>query len=165
MKDTLNFILAGSEVKRYHTVTTLMTETVGHHSHGVAMLILLMNPDASADVISFALMHDLAECETGDIPSPAKKRFGINEQISIDEKKIMLSHGLKLPYLSREERRLLKLADIAQGALFCLREMELGNSKIRLVFDRYIEYSEALKPVGEEKTLFNIIKEKANECE
>ena len=38
MKHTLDFILAGSEVKRYHTVTTLVSETVGHHSHGVGML-------------------------------------------------------------------------------------------------------------------------------
>ena len=50
MKQTLDFILAGSDVKRYHTVTTLVSETVGHHSHGVAMLCLLFNPDRKSVV-------------------------------------------------------------------------------------------------------------------
>ena len=68
MKHTLDFILAGSEVKRYHTVTTLVSETVGHHSHGVAMMCLMFDPMASRQLLMAALFHDLAEHQTGDIP-------------------------------------------------------------------------------------------------
>lgn len=160
MKNTLDFIIAGSEVKRYHTVTTLVTETVGHHSHGVAMLVLLLNPDASGTVLRAALIHDLAECETGDIPSPAKRRFGINEQMSAIEEEVLISHGVHFPYLFPDEERNLKLADLAHGALFCAREISLGNSTMRVVFNRYIEYAEEMKLVNVERELFDIIKGK-----
>ena len=82
MKESLDFILAGSEVLRYHTVTTLMRETVGHHSHGVACLTLLLNPNAGRELLTAALWHDLAEHQTGDIPSPAKREYGIGEQVA-----------------------------------------------------------------------------------
>ena len=61
MRKKLEFILAGTEVTRYHTVRTLVQETVGHHSHGVAMLCLFLAPDASANLLKAALVHDLAE--------------------------------------------------------------------------------------------------------
>ena len=77
MKKTLEFLLAGAEVLRYHTVQTLQRETVGHHSHGVACLVLLLDPQASARLLRAALLHDLAEQCTGDIPSAAKREYGI----------------------------------------------------------------------------------------
>ena len=67
MRKTLDFILNGSEVKRFHTLTTHQLETVGHHSHGVACLTLMLNPDASRELIIAALFHDLAEQHTGDV--------------------------------------------------------------------------------------------------
>ena len=159
MKDTLNFIIAGTEVTRYHTVTTLVKETVGHHSHGVAMLALLLNPLASRQVLMAALFHDLAEHQTGDIPSPAKRQFGIGDKVDELEHRLMRAAGIVMPELSPDDARTLKLADLAQGALFCVREISLGNSRMRTVLDRYLAYAQEMILVGRERELFNIIKE------
>lgn len=159
MKDTLNFIIAGTEVTRYHTVTTLVKETVGHHSHGVAMLALLLNPLASRQVLMAALFHDLAEHQTGDIPSPAKRQFGIGDKVDELEHRLMRAAGIVMPELSPDDARTLKLADLAQGALFCVREISLGNSRMRAVLDRYLAYAQEMILVGRERELFNIIKE------
>ncbi len=157
MRKTLEFIVSGSEVTRYHTVTTLVRETVGHHSHGVAMMVLLLNPRASGSLLRAALMHDLAEHQTGDIPSPAKREYGIGDQVNELEHRLMLEAGIEFPELSLEELRTLKLADIAQGAMFCLREVSLGNKMMRKVFARYSEYAEDMQPVGREREVFNAI--------
>lgn len=159
MKDTLNFIIAGTEVTRYHTVTTLVKETVGHHSHGVAMLALLLNPLASRQVLMAALFHDLAEHQTGDIPSPAKRQFGIGDKVDELEHRLMRAAGIVMPELSPDDARTVKLADLAQGALFCVREISLGNSRMRAVLDRYLAYAQEMILVGRERELFNIIKE------
>lgn len=159
MNHPIEFIMAGSEVKRYHTVTTLREETVGHHSHGVAMLCQMLDPNASRELLLGALLHDLAEHQTGDIPSPAKREYGIGQQVDELEDRLMSAAGLEFPNLSNSESRTLKLADIAQGAMFCAREMSLGNSRIRVVFDRYISYAESMILVGRERELFNLIKE------
>ena len=157
MKDKLKFIQAGSEVTRYHTVKTLTQETVGHHSHGVAMIcIMLMGCQVSADLLKAALCHDLAEHQLGDIPSPAKREYGIGEQVNELEDKLLNSVGLSVQ-LTPDEATVLKLADIAQGALFCVREMELGNSGMKVVYERYRSYAEGFVLLGRERELFDII--------
>lgn len=161
MRDTLNFIIAGTEVTRYHTVTTLVRETVGHHSHGVAMLCVLLDPAASAKLLYAALVHDLAEHQLGDIPSPAKREYGIGDQVNMLETKLLSSVGLDIPDLSATEVRTLKLADIAQGALFCAREISLGNRQMSTVFHRYLSYAEQMVLTGRERELFNHIREYA----
>jgi 5'-deoxynucleotidase YfbR-like HD superfamily hydrolase len=164
MRKTIDFIVAGSEVVRYHTVTTLQRETVGHHSHGVACLVLLLEPEPTADLLKAALVHDLAEQATGDIPSPAKREYGIGEQVDELERRLINESGLKFPFLTAQDKRVLKLADIAHGALFCVREMSLGNRRMRTVYDRYMSYANQLLLVGREKELFNLIEEMSHEC-
>jgi hypothetical protein len=73
----------------------------------------------------------------------------------------MTAAGIVMPHLSPEDKRTLKLADVAQGALFCAREISLGNKRMRRVFDRYISYAEELILVGREREIFNMIKEYA----
>jgi len=162
LKQQLEFMLYGSEVKRYHTVTTLREETVAHHSHNVAMLVLALDPGATAPMLKAALLHDLAEQVTGDIPSPAKREYGIGDQVDELEDRLLSESGWNYPGLTSNEKRTLKLADIASGALFCAREMELGNVRARIVFDRYMSYARSLLLVGRHAELFNIIEEMAN---
>ena len=157
MRAELDFYAAGAAVKRYHTLTTLQSETVGHHSHGVAVLLGLMVPEASAALLRAALLHDLAEHVTGDIPSPAKRLYNIGEQVNSVEQALLAGAGLNMPELSGTEARQLKLADIAQGALFCAREVALGNYGMRAVFRRYLSYAQELEPQGRELELFEAI--------
>ncbi len=159
MKERLDFFAAGADVLRYHTVRTLQQETVGHHSHQVALLCTLIDPNASRELLMAALLHDLAEQVTGDIPSPAKRQFGISDQVSAMEAKIMRSVGIDFPMLTLEEARILKLADLAQGAMFCARDLALGNSRMRSVFDRYYRYAFDMVLVGRERELFELIKQ------
>lgn len=158
MKNTIDFIVAGSEVSRYHTVRTIVTETVGHHSHGVAMIcVLLTGGEPSANLLTAALIHDLAEHQTGDIPSPAKREYGIGDQVSELEDRLLSSAGIPMPLLSQKEQRLLKLADIAQGMLYCIRETQMGNANMGVVFHRYRSYAESMVLVGQERELFNVL--------
>lgn len=150
--------MSGADVRRYHTVRTLTEDTVGHHSHGVAMLVLLLDPDADGMMLRAALLHDLSEQYTGDIPSPAKREFGIGEDVSSLELKLLDDAGLPMPYLKPEEWRTLKLADIAHGALFCLRELQMGNRLMAPVYERYIGYAEGMVLSGRERELFDTIK-------
>jgi 5'-deoxynucleotidase YfbR-like HD superfamily hydrolase len=159
MKTSLDFYLAGADVKRFHTVATLIPETVGHHSHGVACIVLLLEPSARRELLIAALLHDLSEHQTGDIPSPAKREYGIGEQVSELEERLLNESGWVNPKLNKFEARTLKLADIAHGALTCLKEISLGNSRLRLVFDRYISYANQMLLTGKEKELFNLIEE------
>ena len=117
------------------------------------------NRSYNPQVMWAALMHDMAEYRTGDIPSPSKREFGISEQFDELESRILRSEGLPLPALSPEDARILKLADIAQGALFCLQEMKMGNSRMRVVFDRYMSYAKGMILLGDERELFDAIKE------
>lgn len=157
MKPQLEFLTYGAEVTRYHTVQTLQRETVGHHSHGVALICLVLDPNASANLLRAALVHDLAEQHTGDIPSPAKRQYGIGQQVDELEQRLLAEYGFAMPNLTPAEARILKLADIAQGALFCVREMSLGNVRLRVVFDRYMVYASGMMLVGAERELFYAI--------
>jgi 5'-deoxynucleotidase YfbR-like HD superfamily hydrolase len=163
MKDTLEFIAAGAEVTRYHTVFTINKETVGHHSHGVAMMVLMIKPDASASLLKAALYHDLAEQVVGDIPSPAKRRFDLGKRLDELEHAVIREAGIEQPELNDEEVRVLKLADIAQGALFCAREVQLGNVRLVPVFARYLKYAIEMNLEGREAHLFTAISEIYNE--
>lgn len=159
MNEQLRFLVEGARTKRYHTLTTLTEETVGHHSHGVALLVFMLAEEPSINLIFAALVHDLAEHKTGDIPAPSKRQFGIGDQVNELEERLLETSGWGPEPLTSEEQRVLKLADIAQGALYCAEELASGNTRMRVVFDRYISYAEEMLLVGFEKTLFNMIKE------
>ncbi len=161
MREIIEFITAGANVKRFHTVTTLQQDTVGHHSHSVAMFCFLLNPEPSLALIAAALRHDLAEQCVGDIPAPAKREFKISDKVSELEDQILASAGLEMPELTPEEQRILKLADIASGAVFCVTEMRMGNSTLSSVFWRYLSYATDMNLRGYELELFDTIKEMA----
>lgn len=160
MRNRIEFFLDGAEVERYHTIRTIQRETVGHHSHGVAMFVVLMG--GSEDTIRAALFHDLAEYLLGDIPAPAKKQYGIGEQVSELEEEILKTVRFNVE-LGDRSKRLLKFADIFQGMSFCSREVKMGNVKLASVFHRYKSYAEELMPFGVEREILDAILETWNE--
>lgn len=157
MHNLIDFLMNGADVKRFHTVNTLNTESVGHHSHGVAVICFLFDPEPSKELLTAALFHDLAEQFTGDIPSPAKRELGIGKDVSDLEIDILRRSGVFMPALSDENARVLKLADIAHGMLFCLKEIRMGNHQIVIVFNRYVSYAENMALSETEKRVFNTI--------
>lgn len=156
MKSKLEFLIKGSEVSRYHTIRTIQQETVGHHSHGVATLCLILEPYASTELIEAALFHDLAEHQLGDLPSTIKKKYGIGEQVNKLEAELLNSVDWEIP-LTERETRLLKLADIFQGMIFCSREIQMGNRGMWEIFHRYATYARDMGLVDKELELFSHI--------
>jgi 5'-deoxynucleotidase YfbR-like HD superfamily hydrolase len=118
---------------------TLQKETVSSHSFGVAWLVYFLRPDSRATLVMAALAHDLAEHQVGDIPAPAKRELGIGEQMNALEDRLLRAAGFDFD-IDLEEARVLKIADCAQGALFCIRERSLGNRGVEIVFSRYLSY-------------------------
>ena len=141
MKDKLKFIMDGGDVKRFHSMRTIFTETVGHHSHSVGCLVMLLVEEPSAALLKAALLHDMGEQVTGDIPSPAKLILGIKEHVSLAESAFMSNHGFPMPELTEAETKALKMADLASGALFCLAEMQAGNMRMEETFRKFFDYA------------------------
>jgi 5'-deoxynucleotidase YfbR-like HD superfamily hydrolase len=162
MRRRVEFFVHGAETLRYHTVRTIQSETVGHHSHGVAMYCILLG--GSDRTVRAALYHDLAEHILGDIPAPAKKQYGIGAVVNELEDKLLSDFGFGTE-LDEAEKRAMKLADIFQGMTFCIRERELGNRNMGVVFHRYCGYAEQHVLVGKEREIFDTLKEKYDECE
>jgi len=67
------------------------------------------------------------------------------------------------PSLSDKDKRTLKLADIASGAIFCATEVNLGNTKLKKIFDTYMSYARQMVLKGRERLLFDVIEEMIND--
>lgn len=72
-------LLKASNVKRWHTVPTVWTQSVAEHQWNVSMiseclaLKMGLNDEHLFSLIRIALLHDIEEIWTGDMPSPHKE--------------------------------------------------------------------------------------------
>jgi len=144
---------------RFHTHFCTRQETIGHHSHGVAVIVALVYPDASADLLREALFHDLGEGEWGDIPGHTKRELGIREQVSQLEDCEMIRQGIPRPVISSEDHRRLKFADNAHGALYCVEELSRGNWEHLSPLRNYMDWMQK-EPMGltSEQELFEALR-------
>lgn len=123
----LRLIRQASAVKRFHILRTLNEQTVGAHSHGVAMLIMQIEPTCSATLLKAALTHDLHERDTGDMPSTAKWKYPkLAEAMTEAEMHWNTSRGFNFE-LSREERNILQFCDYFELMLWSYEELCMGN--------------------------------------
>ena len=112
-------LLKAGNVMRYHTIGHHM-QTTGHHAWGVALLISKLHPDPSANLLKAALWHDMAEVETGDVPSPTKwDNADITTALEEMEARYMVRNGL-VCRLSIEEGMWLRFADILECYLYAM---------------------------------------------
>jgi len=161
VKNKLDFIMAGGAVQRFHTMRTIHPQNVAEHSFGVAWLVyLLTGGKPSAALLLAALGHDLAEHVTGDLPAPAKRALGLGPQFAAAEDAAASAAGLLLPPLTDDEAKVLKLADTLELVLYCQRELAMGNSRMREIALRGIEYAHELRPLTpNQELIFHIAKE------
>lgn len=137
---TYSVIRAGGNVKRFHTVQIIGEQTVAAHSFNVAMLCKTIKPDCSADLILAALLHDVPECETGDIPATAKwANPDLEKELRRVERSFERLHGFNIE-LTREEEEVLKIADMIELVYFCVEQRRLGNTSIYPILDRGVRY-------------------------
>lgn len=62
-------------------------ESVADHSWGTALLCLVMGPRAGVDVqrcVCMSVVHDLAECITGDIPANTSRTVSVEEKARLE---------------------------------------------------------------------------------
>lgn len=83
----INDILRASGVTRWHIVRTVRPQSLAEHTFDVVMIARAIAKIAGVDdyeIIKAALLHDLDEIVTGDIPTPTKQKardngFEIND--------------------------------------------------------------------------------------
>jgi len=140
LEEKFDFIMAGSMVKRYHTVHTIQTDTVGAHSYRVAqIMMLLLGANSGGGVAESVrgLWHDLAESHYGDMPSPTKRLIGA--AMAAAENILLRQYGADLGKDQPAELAL-ELSDKLDGLYFCTVERLMGNQFIAVVAGRYAAY-------------------------
>jgi hypothetical protein len=109
-------------VKRWHMIDTTRTQNLAEHSANVAVLAAMIaytSPnfwfDSHGAVAMAALVHDIAEAFTGDIPSHTKKHLS-----GIDNLERSVVHPIfKLgAVINDHSKALIKLCDLADGIRF-----------------------------------------------
>lgn len=154
----------GGNVKRYHTHELLKEEKVGQHTFNVMnILMIVTDRNVSRNLLMAALVHDLGEYETGDIPSPIKKlnpelRAQINE---MEDRAMRAAHVGYYPELTEWEYKLLKFADNLDGLLKVTDELRMGNKTVRWVGEKYLSYLRATEDLG--PTMTSLIDEAEEE--
>lgn len=118
-------------VTRSHTCRTLHHRNVAEHSHGVATLIvvLLQFADAvpSSNLLCAALVHDLSEIATGDIPAPVKREHPDLKRL-LNRISTTWEEDNDLRFaLTEHEQELLLWCDRMDFALYALEEVTHGN--------------------------------------
>lgn len=114
-------------VQRLHTMRTVGRQSLAEHSWGVAMLVWHVAPEAPGHVFAAALVHDLHEWWTGDVPAPCKwAHEGLEKELRTVEAQFDAAHGLDIVLLDRD-RALLKWCDQAELALYAFEQRMMGN--------------------------------------
>lgn len=139
----LDYIRRALNVRRYHQHTTLEIDTVGKHSAGVALYLLMLDPLCSKELLAHAITHDLSEFEVGDLPAPTKRNLSPTSRAELAQleankaAEIGFNYGI---HLSPQEYALFKLCDYLDGFSFCIEEKCRGNRTMQQVGDTYMTY-------------------------
>lgn len=141
----MDFIAEGRALRRYHTLDMLDYQRIDAHSFGVAMFTTIIAPRADWErrgrLLMAALAHDLPEhCCAGDVPAPAKRRIvGLRDKLHEMEADTLGAMEMHVP-LSDADKRVLALADSADGAAHCIVERRKGNVGARGPFLNFWSY-------------------------
>ena len=119
----LEAIMRLQAVKRWHMIETIRTQTLAEHSANVALLALLIASTSPLEsfsnpyeIATVALMHDMPEAFTGDIPSHTKRHLTGVDRL---EEAVMPAVLLQIsPGMTANDKMLLKMCDIADGIRF-----------------------------------------------
>lgn len=122
-------------VRRFHTLadySEAVGQTVAEHQWGVALLVLeicmrlRINP--RPELLREALLHDCAECRTGDLPANLKWRWpALTEELRRVEAVVREELEAPPPSLSDEETLMLEWADSLELYLYAQCKVRSGN--------------------------------------
>lgn len=124
-KELLEFLYSCGGTRRYHNRPKL-NQNVREHSWGVALIISILHPNPSQNLLKAALFHDLHENKYSDLLAPLKNDFP--EAKLLDEKCVNKFwqdlNGIEYPKLTEEEQLWLDFADVYECCLFTREENE-----------------------------------------
>lgn len=125
-KKLLEYLYSSGGTRRYHNRPKL-NQNVKEHSWGVALILIILHPNPSINLLKAATLHDCSEKVYGDFLSPAKTAFP--ELRELDKKlnfmfwdDISKENDIKYPDLTEEEQIWLDFADIFECYLFAREE-------------------------------------------
>lgn len=135
-RERVQALLQSGETERLHAIPHVGSYNTGFHSWGVAMIITLLNPSASANLLKAALLHDAGEKFVGDSPS-SMKWMGENGVLcrryyKLVESEVNDALGLIdiLYTLTQEEENWLHGADMLEFLIWCRRQLNMGNQNV-----------------------------------
>lgn len=138
------------EVRRFHTMRVVYPISIGEHSWGVALILLwLYTPSSpSAALLHAAILHDVPESATGDIPGHVKWNYpDLAEALAEIERVFHVAHGTETG-LSQSETAVLRFADLAELVCYSLTEMQMGNRRMKIIVERSLEKLHAIVDVA-----------------
>lgn len=143
---TLMTLMEGGTVERWH-VERIPGQSVAAHSHGVAVIICFIVPQAelTARLLQAALFHDLAEKLSGDLPAPVKWDYPdmakFLDRLSED---VEAALGINV-FLSPREKVILKIADYLDAMFYCYEQRKRGNRYADPIFQRLCWFFQSIQ--------------------
>lgn len=109
------------KVVRYHANPHLSVygQTVADHAWGCAMLIHMLHPNPTKELLATALLHDAGERWAGDLPYPVKVIAPeMAERHSFVEKALAGQNGVPEYHITKRDAKWLKFVDRLEAFLF-----------------------------------------------
>lgn len=123
--DLLEYLYSCGGTRRYHNRPKL-EQNVKEHSWGVVIIISVLHPNPSANLLKAAAFHDCSEKKYGDFLAPAKNDFPELKELDkkLNDKFWQDLNGIEYPKLTEEEQLWLDFADVYECCLFTREENE-----------------------------------------
>lgn len=126
--EVIRSIAMAGRTSRYHTWPTIRPQSVGEHTHRVAMIYLTLFGIPRVEVLVYILQHDLGELFAGDVPFYSKRKFpALKEASNVAEAAGLESLNLIQPQLTPEEWKKFKTADLLEMYEYGQIEFRMGN--------------------------------------
>lgn len=128
-------------IKRWGIIDMIRDQTVAEHSYNVTMICLMIinripmssrHNNLKENIIDWALVHDLPEIVTGDIPTPFKKL--VLSCVDQYENQMFMGFSSIKKSLSPLEKSITKIADLID-AIFFARKFCIDSKKEEIISD------------------------------
>lgn len=142
-----------SGIRRFHVFPMVFPDAVGQHTGGVVYLVHyltydILSPDRAYGILASALLHDLAEYKTGDLPSPTKAVLAtgalenmeanyLGEFVPPGMMNTKTITGVSGVY-DESDKAILSIADAMDGLIRSAIEIRSGN---RCFEEAYLNYN------------------------
>ncbi len=154
--------MRASAVKRWQIVDVFRDQSLAEHTFGVMAIAMKMvekfypimtKPDDTADitmekvyrqremmdaVMRAAMVHDLPEVVTGDIPTPTKKVMGLRKSLQELENRIYFC-GFTYGEYKQEVRDIVVAADLLEAALYLQNYRNTQSAHANSVYAKILE--------------------------